>query len=222
MTLKAILFDFDGVLVDSEPVRFAAGAAALATIGVTLTWEMFLEHWFGRTDRAGLRDILAERFDTEGPVVISRRNAILETRISEIAVLGDAERFLRRVPPQFKVGIVTGSRRIEVDSILRRVLPGRPFAGITTAEDYARPKPEPDPFLAGARSLQCAPHTCLVIEDSPAGIAAAQKAGMQTVGVERGRFFPLPDATWRVPTLDDLVISAAGEVRVITGQNNAI
>src|SRR3974377_1447961 len=56
--VRGIIFDFDGVLVDSEPVRFKAGAQALAEVGVSLTWENFLTMWLGRTDHAGLRDIL--------------------------------------------------------------------------------------------------------------------------------------------------------------------
>ena len=54
---RGVIFDFDGVLVDSEPTRFKAGAQALAEIGISLTWERFLAVWLGRTDRAGLRDI---------------------------------------------------------------------------------------------------------------------------------------------------------------------
>ncbi|HTX54000.1 MAG TPA: HAD family phosphatase [Candidatus Baltobacteraceae bacterium] len=214
MRFSAVLFDFDGVLVDSEPVRFAAGASALATVGIELTWEMFLRYWFGRTDRAGLGDILGTRFAEEGPAVVAHRNAIVAERLDEISLFPDAERFIARVPSKIKIGIVTGSRRIEVDAILRRVLPGRSFASITSAEDYTQPKPDPGPFLAGARAVQSTPSACLVLEDSPAGIIAAQRAGMRTVGVERGRFIPLPDATWRVASLDELTVSPDGEIRV--------
>ena len=58
--IKAVLFDFDGVLFDSEPVRFRAGAQALAELGVTLTWDDFTRCWLGRTEEAGLGDILGE------------------------------------------------------------------------------------------------------------------------------------------------------------------
>jgi len=76
--IRAIIFDFDGVLFDSEPVRFRAGAQALTEIGVTLTWEEFTRCWLGRTDEAGLRDILGKRFAADGPRVIERRNVVYE------------------------------------------------------------------------------------------------------------------------------------------------
>ncbi len=214
MPIRTILCDFDGVLVDSEPIRFAAGASALASIGIDLSWDMFLRFWFGRTDRAGLADILGERFANDGQGVVTRRNAIVEQRLDEIPLFCDAKRFVERLPSTVRVGIVTGSRRVEVDRILERVLPHVRFDSITTAEDYTRAKPDPDPFLAGARMLAAVPGECLVLEDSPAGICAATKAGMHTVGVERARYMPLPDATWRVASLDALDITADGEVRI--------
>jgi beta-phosphoglucomutase len=214
MRVEAILCDFDGVMVDSEPIRFAAGASALSEVGLALTWDTFLRFWFGRTDRAGLGDILGARFATDGQGVVARRNAIVEGRLHEIPLFADAQRFLDRLPPTLRLGIVTGSRRVEVDAILQRVLPNQKLDAITSAEDYRRAKPDPDPFLAGARRLGCDPAGCLAIEDSPAGISAARGAGMQTVGVERSRFLPLSDATWRIKSLDELTLTPDGEVRV--------
>jgi beta-phosphoglucomutase-like phosphatase (HAD superfamily) len=89
------------------------------------------------------------------------------------------------------------------------------FQTIVTAEDYSRPKPAPDPFQAAARLLKLSPAACLVIEDSPSGVAAAQAAGMPVVAVERGREISgLERATWKVVTLDDLSLTPRGEVVV--------
>src|SRR5574341_407762 len=96
--IEAILFDFDGVLVDSEPIRFHAAAAALAEIGVPLDWEGFAKSWLGRTDEAGLRDLLGERFDVEARRVIERRNALYEERLEEVPGFPDALRFVQRLP----------------------------------------------------------------------------------------------------------------------------
>ena len=89
------------------------------------------------------------------------------------------------------------------------------FHAIVTAEDYSHAKPAPDPFLAAARLLKLSPAACLVIEDSPSGVAAAHAAGMPVVAVERGREVPgLERATWKVGTLDDLTLTIKGEVVV--------
>jgi beta-phosphoglucomutase len=213
--IRAVIFDFDGVLFDSEPVRFRAGAQALAEIGVTITWEQFVSYWLGRTDEAGLREILGPRYAADGVKVVERRNAIYEQQLEEVQPFTDAGRFLQRVPQGVRLAIATGSRRSEVESILWRAVMTQSFQTIVTAEDYAQPKPSPDPFLAAARLLQLSPASCLVIEDSPAGVIAAQAAGMPVAAVERGRELPgLEQATWKVATLDDLSLTPRGDVIV--------
>lgn len=213
--IHAVIFDFDGVLFDSEPVRFRAGAEALAQIGVTLAWEDFVRCWLGRTDEAGLTEILGDRFASEGPQVIERRNAIYEQRLDEVQAYPDAGRFLRRIPQGTRLAIATGSRRAEVEGILWRAVMTQSFQTIVTAEDYTRPKPAPEPFQIAARLLQLSPASCLVVEDSPAGVAASEAAGMPVVAVERGReVLGLERATWKVATLDDLTLTPRGEVVV--------
>jgi HAD superfamily hydrolase (TIGR01509 family) len=218
--IRAIIFDFDGVLFDSEPVRFRVGAQALAEIGVTLTWEDFSRCWLGRTEEAGLRAVLGDRFASEGARVLERRNAIYEQRLEEVQPFADAGRFLRRVPQGIRLAIATGSRRSDVEGILWRAVMTQSFQTIVTAEDYSRPKPAPDPFQTAARLLQLSPASCLVVEDSPAGVAAAQAAGMPVVAVTRGREEPgLEGATWKLATLDDLALTPRGEV-VVKGNSS--
>ncbi len=215
--IRAVIFDFDGVLFDSEPVRFRAGAQALAEVGVTLTWDEFVRTWLGRTDAAALQAILGDHFASQGPQVIERRNAIYEQRLEEVQPYTDAGRFLRRLPQGIRLAIATGSRRLEVEGILWRAVMTQSFQTIVTAEDYARPKPAPEPFQMAARLLQLSPASCLVVEDSPAGVVAAQAAGMPVVAVERGREVAgLEQATWKVATLDDLTLTPRGEVIVKT------
>ncbi len=220
--IRAVIFDFDGVLFDSEPVRFRAGAQALGEIGVTLAWEDFVRSWLGRTDTAGLTAILGDRFASDGPRVIERRNAIYEQRLDEVQAYTDAGRFLRRIPQGIRLAIATGSRRLEVEGILWRAVMTQSFQTIVTAEDYTRPKPAPDPFQMAARLLGLSPASCLVVEDSPAGVLAAQAAGMPVVAVERtGDVAGLEQATWRVATLDDLTLTPRGDVIVKGGSPTA-
>ena len=215
--VQAILFDFDGVLVDSEPIRFTAGARALGEIGEALTWECFMRLWLGRTDEAGLRDLLGSRYEAEGTRVAARRNALYEERMDEVPAFDDSLRLIRRLPDEIRLAVATGSRRMEVEHILGHLGLSHHFQAIVTAEDYARAKPAPDPFLTAARRLEVPPASCLVLEDSAAGVAAAHAAGMPVVAVDRGRgAVGLDRATWTVASLDELDLTSAGEVVVRT------
>ena len=213
--IRAIIFDFDGVLVDSEPLRFKAGAQALAEIGVSLTWELFLKHWFGRTDNAGLREILGDRFEAHGRMIVARKNLLYGRWLDDVPSYPDSMRLVQRTPDAIRLAVATGSRRPEVDRILARIgLSGR-FRAVVTAEDYAQAKPAPDPFLAAARRLGVEPPACLVVEDTPAGVAAGRAAGMQVLAVDRGRGgLGLDKADWLVQTLDVVGLSPEGEVVV--------
>jgi len=216
--VRGIIFDFDGILVDSEPTRFKAGAEALAEIGVSLTWERFLTTWLGRTDEAGLRDVLGDRYEAEGRQIVARRNALYEERLGEVPPFSDAARLLGRLPRGIRLAVATGSRRTEVERILARLGWLGQFRTLVTAEDYRRAKPAPDPFLLAARGLDLPPPSCLVVEDSPAGVAAAQAAGMPVLAVDRGRVpLGLDQATWKAESLEALTLGAAGEVVVGPG-----
>jgi len=212
--IQAIIFDFDGVLVDSEPIRFKAGAQALAEIGVSLTWELFLKHWLGRTDHAGLRDILRDRFEIDGERVVERRNALYEAWLDEVPAYPDTVQLLKRIPNGIRLAVATGSRRMEVERILNRVGLSRRFHAVVTAEDYVRAKPAPDPFLAAACRIDVEPASCLVIEDTPVGVAAAHAAGMPVLVVDRGRVTALDIAICRVTSLEELSLTPEGEIVV--------
>lgn len=218
VSIRALLFDFDGVLVDSEPIRFQAGVQALAEIGVPLTWERFEQSWLGRTDAAGLRDLLGDRFEAEGDRVVRRRNALYEARLNEVPAFPDSLRLIRRLPAGIRLAVATGSRRIEVDRILGRHTLLSTFEVVVTAEDYREAKPAPDPFRTAARRLDLPPPACLIIEDTGAGVTAALAAGMPVVAVDRGREATgLDRATWVVEGLDEVSLTPVGEV-VVSGE----
>ena len=222
--VRGVIFDFDGVLVDSEPTRFKAGAQALAEVGVSLTWVRFLSVWLGRTDAAGLREILGERYDAEYARVVARRNVLYEKWLDDVPPFADAIAFLGHISSGIRLAVATGSRRVEVERILARLRWHRRFQTLVTAEDYRRAKPDPEPFLTAARGLDLPPASCLVIEDSPAGVAAAEAAGMPVLAVDRGRVATgLPQATWTVGSLDALTVTAQGDIIVnsATGRREA-
>jgi HAD superfamily hydrolase (TIGR01509 family) len=179
--IGAVLLDLDGVLVDSEGLSAAALVAELAAAGVTVTPERVRRRFLGRS------------FPTVAGELRREHGA---------AIPDDLEaRYRRRLFASFEAGLdVTPGLRPALDALAppcrvatsstpqraRRALEaaglwGR-FAGrVDTASEVARGKPAPDLFLLSARRLGVPPHRCLVIEDSPPGIAAAAAAGMPSL-----------------------------------------
>lgn len=176
---RALLWDNDGVLVDTERWYFAATREVLATVGVELTAALFCEHFLVRAE--GAWHLAAARGCDDRAIEELRRRrnarylALLERE--PVAVPGVREA-LAALRPHFTMGIVTSSRRDHFAAIHARtgLLPFFDF--VLTREDYARSKLDPEPYrLAVARTGRPAA-ACLAIEDTPRGLAAAHAAGV--------------------------------------------
>ncbi len=179
MPYRAILWDNDGVLVDTERWYFQATREILAEIGIDLTEALYFKHFLASS--GGVWPIAAARGVGEAEIESLRRRrneryrAYLELQPLVIPGVRDVLESLR---PHFKMGIVTSSRRDHFETIHRRSGLLEFFDFALTLEDYARAKPEPDPYLAGIARTDCAPAECLAIEDAPRGLAAACAAGI--------------------------------------------
>lgn len=183
---RAILWDNDGVLVDTEKVFFEANRRELAALGVEANWadfeEINLRHGKSLLSLSGLDG-------DELRALFARRDARYREllRTEEIAIAGMGE-LLARLAPRFRMGIVTSSRREHFAIIHARsgLLPH--FAFHVLREDYRLGKPHPDGYLAGIARAGLPPARCLAIEDSPRGIAAARAAGLEVVFFAPGGF----------------------------------
>jgi HAD superfamily hydrolase (TIGR01509 family) len=183
--VKAVVFDMDGLLVDSEVVYCEALTAQAAAMGHELgldvlkkmighTWAgsavVLREHFGDQFDTDRLRDGSIERF-----YELAKAEIALKTGVLEILDHLDAAGLPRAV--------CTSSRRVDVEHHLSaHGLIGR-FHAILAQGDYPRPKPSPDPYLKAAEALGVAPHECLALEDSHNGVRAAAAAGMMTIMV---------------------------------------
>lgn len=185
--VDAVLFDCDGVLIDSEPTSERAWRGTLGEYGIEL--GPFGE-WVGTTDEE-----LAQRFAWEAAVTPAELKAqaaralvsALETE--PMQVFDDAAMAIQRVTrSSLEMAVVTNSEAWRLDAILRSADLDGIFEVKVTADDVARPKPSPDVYLLAARLLDTDPGRCLVVEDSPTGVAAARAAGMRVVAVDRGVF----------------------------------
>ncbi len=179
---RAIFWDNDGVLVDTEELYFQATRQVLATVGVTLTEEMYVELFMmqGRgawhlvqTAVPGFEALSALR---------DRRNAIyLELLKMHSKVIDGVEEVLARLSGRYCMGIVTSSRRMHFDAIHRSSGLLKHFAFVLTREDYGRAKPDPEPYQRAVERCGLTKDHCLVVEDSERGLAAATAAGLRCV-----------------------------------------
>lgn len=202
--VDAVLFDCDGVLVDSEPASEWAWRGALRRYGLEMG---DFEAWVGTTDEA-----IAVRFAPESGVspreLLEAASRLLEIRLEEepLKVFADAADALQRVESAgLLTAVVSNSERWRLEAVLTSAGLGGRFAVSVTSDDVARPKPDPDMYLRAGQLLGVETSRCLVIEDSPTGVAAARGAGMRVVAVDREMFAPpaLDAATRIVRSLYD-------------------
>ncbi len=186
MMMKAVLFDMDGVLVDSEPIIRAAAIRALAEFGVTAADEDF-EPFVGAGENrfvGGVAELHGARFVPE----MKRRT--YDWYLKLLPAMGKAYPGGRELVELLnKQGILcavaSAADRVKVEANLTQVvrIPLECFGAIVMGEDVKRLKPYPDIFLEAARRLGVAPSDCCVIEDAINGVKAAKAAGMRCVAV---------------------------------------
>lgn len=194
--LKAAIFDFDGVIVDSEPLHFRLFQRLLAEQGVPLTREDYDAIYLGMDDRECFTEALARHGKNAAlprvPEMINRKSELLMAKIAEKPpVLPGAVDFVRALAKMVPVAICSGALRREIDAMLRHADIRSCFAGIVSAEDVSRGKPDPQGFIKAlallnrgrAPSAFITAASCLVIEDSLAGIEGAKSAGMKCLAV---------------------------------------
>jgi beta-phosphoglucomutase len=192
--LAAIVFDFDGVIANTEPLHCMAFRDVLADAGVTLTDVEYYTRYLGYDDLGVFRAIGVDRglgWDVDRIEAFADRKAErFDALEREVGVLfpGAADA-IRRAAAEVPVAIASGALRAEIVRVLEHAGVARHFAAIVAAEDTPAGKPAPDPYLRAIDLLSRAagrgipPNRCVAIEDSRWGLAAAQSAGLRTVAV---------------------------------------
>jgi len=181
----AVIFDCDGTLVDSMPAHFSAWCEALALYGAG---GVFKEDVFFAMGGRPTRDIVVElndeynlHLDPEA-VAFAKREAFLK-RIETITLIDEVAAFAESLRGKVPMAIASGGSRMVVEKTLRVVGVSDWFDEVVTADDVTEGKPAPDIFLHAARLMGVVPSRCLALDDAPAGILAAQRAGMQVIAV---------------------------------------
>ncbi len=189
-SIQAVIFDMDGVLIDSEPVHQRATDEAARQFGLPpVDPDTFARYFFGRTDYTGFLDYLAavDRTDLSIPDLMNATADAYARRFpDEVEPFQDALDALHACTERgYRVAIVSGARNSELDDVVKRFDLAPLLDATVGGDDVPVGKPDPAPYLAGARELGLPPARCLVIEDAPAGVASAIGAGMRCLAVDR-------------------------------------
>lgn len=182
----AVIFDLDGTLVDSEPNYFEAGRQLLAGNGVAdFTWEDHTR-FIGIGTRETLT-VLRERYGLEAPVeeLLAEKNRLyLDLAAARTEVFPHMRTLVRELTAAgLPLAVASGSSRAAIETVLESTGLDGEFTTVVSAEEVPRGKPEPDVFLEAARRLGVPAPDCVVLEDAPPGVEAAQRAGMRCIAV---------------------------------------
>lgn len=228
MSLKAILFDFNGVIINDESIHEELINELLLAENLRPKKGEFWQICLGRSDRACIAELFAlrGRFLTEEALnsLIARKAIAYQERLATLnklpIFLGVEDLIFKLRGAQLKLAVVSGALRSEVELVLNRANMAEIFSVIVAGDDITTSKPEPDGYLLAVErlnqqypDLNLTPRDCLAIEDTPAGIQAAQRAGIQVVGIANTYPFHMlqRQADWTVDYLRDLELDRLRE-----------
>lgn len=193
MPLRAIVFDFDGVIADTEPMHLEAFQRVLAERGFPLDPADYYQRYLGYDDAGVIEAVARDRGHPLDPhairEVVGRKARVLESLIGDAQLLFPGVReCVDRCAAQVPLAIASGARGHEIDMILRHAGLRDAFPVIVGAEDTAHSKPAPDPYALAVQRLKArvpdlTAGQCVAIEDSRWGIESARAAGLRTVAV---------------------------------------
>jgi HAD superfamily hydrolase (TIGR01509 family) len=180
--IRAIVFDFDGVVVDSEPLYEKAEARLFAEYGVTIPesdWRLLK----GLSDRDFFA-LCKERYGIHEELSILQRKGkrlLEEEFLHNLHYIDGFEDFVREIRPSFLTGLVTSTKRTFLEWIFQNTPIHNHFEMMITAENVASQKPQPEPYLKMAELMQIRPEEMIVLEDSINGVKSAMSAGALTI-----------------------------------------
>jgi beta-phosphoglucomutase len=215
--LKAVIFDFDGVIVDTEPLHYRAFQQVLEPLGLGYSWEDYVDRYMGFDDR----DAFMEAFTSAGRALdgqmlewlIGDKAAAFQQIISVgVTAYPGVVELVGEIAAQLPLALCSGALPSDIEPIISQLGLASAFSVIVTAADVSASKPDPASYaLAVARlaerhpTLQIEPRHCLAIEDTPAGIASASGAGVAVLALTNS--YPaahLASAIRIVPSLADV------------------
>jgi len=183
---RAVLWDLDGTLADSEEYHWLSWRDAMRAEGVELTYDRFLASFGQRNDRI-LGAWLGEGADATRIRRIGDWKEAEYRRLAEargLTPLPGAREWVERLHRDgWKQAIASSAPRLNVETMLHVLKFDGLIEAMVSADEVKKGKPDPDVFLAAAAAVSVPPSRCVVVEDAPAGVEAGRRAGMKTIGV---------------------------------------
>ena len=194
--LGAVIFDFNGIIVDDEPIHFLLFQKVFEEEGIALTEDAYYARYLGFDDRgaftAGYREMNRSLSEQKLAELIDRKAVYYQEAIrNHVAIFPGVRELIAVLAPSLPLAVASGALRQEIETILTTagLLPH--FKAIISAEDVTQGKPEPEIFLKALAALNdasrngkpIAPADCVVIEDSKEGVRGARRAGMKCLAV---------------------------------------
>ncbi len=184
-----VIWDMDGVIVDTAPYHFTAWQQTFAKRGIIYTLAQFKQS-FGRRNEAIIPEILGKPVSPEEIAAVAREKEALFRRLAKNKIKpfpGAVELIKRLALAKVKMALVSSTPPRNIDAVLNSLEIKTLFQTIISGADVAKGKPDPEGFLLAASRLEIKPESCVVIEDSTAGISAAKNAGMKCLAVTNTR-----------------------------------
>jgi beta-phosphoglucomutase len=181
--IKAVIFDFDGIIVDSERLHWAAFNKVLEPLGKTISWPDYIQTYIGFDDRDTFRTVFPMVGKTELSELIEGKAAAFQELLESdgAAALPGAVELIKQLSGNIPLAICSGALREDILPILGKLGIEKAFDTIVTADDTHISKPDPAPYKLAMKKLGVT--SGLAIEDTPAGIASAKGAGLKVLSV---------------------------------------
>lgn len=191
MKLDAIIFDFDGVIVETEQLHYMATIAALKDDAINFTYAVYSERYIGVPDLL-MFPLIGERYGINvndiklKELLAKKQQAYAEMNLADLPTCPGVVSLIQEASKIIPLAICTGAHRVDIQQLLPHLANGTLqsyFKTIVTSDDVKHTKPDPEGYLLAAKQIEVNPENCVVIEDTPVGIQAAKAADMRVVAV---------------------------------------
>jgi len=213
--LKAIIFDFDGIIADSEPIHFQAFLMVTKSLGFTFDYEKYLQDFIGFDDRDAFHvmlDMAGFEGDKSAKIVelCAQKQLAFETLVNTgVPALPGVLALIDEASGVLPIAIASGATQRDITLMLKPLERYDAFACIVSADDVTHSKPDPESYAMAAAQLGIEPGACLAIEDTAAGLTSAREAGLMTLGVTTtGPASALHQANRVVQTLEGIDVAS--------------
>jgi HAD superfamily hydrolase (TIGR01509 family) len=181
----AVIFDMDGVIVDSEPRHERAFLEVVGELGYGDNHGVQFAKYVGRTDREIWVDFVTRHHPAHSleDLLAMKRARVLDLLRRDQPLFQGLPELVEKLAVRYRLGLASGSEPLVVEEVLRFRELRRFFSVVTTSSEVKHGKPAPDIFLLTARRLGVQPHECWVVEDSRPGVAAGLAAGMRVIAI---------------------------------------